>query len=49
MSGVILDSDQIVEGISKNFIKLPKEEQSDFLDRVTHLHHQNQMVLYILV
>ena len=39
---VILDSDQVPEGISKKFVRYPGEKQADFYNRVTHLHHQSQ-------
>eukprot|EP00095_Tigriopus_kingsejongensis_P006374 snap_masked-scaffold42_size484952-processed-gene-3.13 protein:Tk06374 transcript:snap_masked-scaffold42_size484952-processed-gene-3.13-mRNA-1 annotation:"protein phosphatase 1 regulatory subunit 42 isoform x1" len=42
-----LDGDQIPEGISRNFIRLPGEDQSDFYLRVTHLHHQRQRIRQI--
>ena len=45
--GVILDSDQIPEGISKKFVKYPGEPQNSFYNRVTHLHHQNQKIFQI--
>ena len=47
MGGIILDSDQISAGISKRFIRLPEEEQFQFLSRVSHLHHQNQNIRQI--
>ncbi len=45
--GIILDSDQIPEGVSKSFVRLPGEELSDFHARVTHLHHQKQNIRQI--
>ena len=47
MADVILDSDQIPEGISKQFHRFPEEELADFHLRVTHLHHQNQRIRHI--
>ena len=47
MADVILDSDQIPEGISKQFRRFPGEELADFHLRVTHLHHQNQRIRHI--
>ncbi len=46
-AGIILDSDQIPEGVSKSFVRLPGEEQSEFHARVTHLHHQRQNIRQI--
>ncbi|TRY69500.1 hypothetical protein TCAL_04666 [Tigriopus californicus] len=45
--GVILDGDQIPEGISRNFVRLPGEDGTDFYNRVTHLHHQRQKIRQI--
>ena len=47
MAVVILDSDHIPEGISKKFVRYPGEPQSDFYNRVTHLHHQSQKICQI--
>ena len=47
MAGVILDSDQIPDGVSKGFVRLPKEKQTDYFNRVTHLHLQGQKIRQI--
>ena len=44
---VILDSDQIPQGISRKFVKFPGETQEHFYARVTHLHHQSQKIYQI--
>ena len=45
--GVILDSDQIPEGISKKFIRYPGEVQEKFQLRATHGHYQSQKICQI--
>ena len=45
--GVILDSDQIPEGISKKFIRYPGESQDKYSLRVTHGHFQSQKIYQI--
>ena len=45
--GVILDSDQIPEGISKKFIRYPGESQEKYTLRVTHGHFQSQKIYQI--
>ena len=45
--GVILDSDQIPEGISKKFIRYPGESQDKYNLRVTHGHFQSQKIYQI--
>ena len=45
--GVILDSDQIPEGISKKFIRYPGEAQEKYALRVTHGHFQSQKIYQI--
>lgn len=47
MAVVILDSDQVPEGISRKFVRFPGEQQDHFYGRVTHLHHQNQKICQI--
>ena len=47
MAVVILDSDQIPEGISTKFVRFPGEGQEQFYHRVTHLHHQSQRIYQI--
>ena len=44
---VILDSDQIPEGISKKFIRYPGESQEKYTLRVTHGHFQSQKIYQI--
>ena len=40
---MILDGEQVLEGISKGFVKYPGEEHSAWLLRLSHLHCQNQV------
>ena len=40
---MILDGEQVVEGVSKGFVKYPGEEHSAWLLRLSHLHCQNQV------
>ena len=40
---MILDGEQVLEGISKTFVKYPGEDHSAWLQRLTHLHCQNQV------
>ena len=47
MSGVILDADCIPDGVSKGFVRLPKEKQADYYNRLTHLHLQGQKIRQI--
>ena len=42
---MILDGEQVVEGVSKSFVKYPGEENSAWLLRLSHLHCQNQVRL----
>ena len=39
---MILDGEQVLEGVSKTFVKYPGEEHSSWLQRLSHLHCQNQ-------
>ena len=39
---MILDGEQVLEGVSKTFVKYPGEEHSAWLQRLSHLHCQNQ-------
>ena len=47
VQGVILDSDQIPEGISRKFIRYPGEPQDKYYLRVTHGHFQSQKICQI--
>ena len=47
VQGVILDSDQIPEGISRKFIRYPGEVQDRFYLRVTHGHFRSQKICQI--
>ena len=40
---MILDGEQVLEGVSKTFVRYPGEEHSAWLQRLTHLHCQNQV------
>ena len=40
---MILDGEQVLEGVSKTFVKYPGEEHSAWLQRLSHLHCQNQV------
>ena len=40
---MILDGEQVVEGVSKSFVKYPGEDNSAWLLRLSHLHCQNQV------
>ena len=44
---MILDGEQVLEGISKGFVKYPGEEHSAWLLRLSHLHCQNQGITKI--
>ena len=39
---MILDGEQVLEGVSKTFVRYPGEEHGAWLQRLTHLHCQNQ-------
>ena len=41
---MILDGEQVLEGVSKTFVRYPGEEHSAWLQRLTHLHCQNQVM-----
>ena len=45
---MILDGEQVVEGVSKGFVKYPGEEHSAWLLRLSHLHCQNQVRSWLL-
>ena len=40
---MILDGEQVLEGVSKGFVKYPGEEHSAWLLRLSHLHCQSQV------
>ena len=40
---MILDGEQVLEGVSKTFVKYPGEEHSAWLLRLSQLHCQNQV------
>ena len=40
---MILDGEQVLEGVSKTFVRYPGEEHGAWLQRLTHLHCQNQV------
>ena len=41
---MILDGEQVLEGVSKTFVRYPGEEHSAWLQRLSHLHCQNQVM-----
>ena len=47
VQGVILDSDQIPEGISRKFVRFPAESQEKYYLRVTHGHFQSQKICQV--